>query len=182
MRVSSTQVLVSQLQNLRDYFDHGACDKHEALLQWQFLFSLCFRALDRLQTDGTYHRRHYDGDDVEATIGDLHALNKTLRSWCKRAKKLELQMDVKASEAVRNLYGDRYGWDARGIEAYDLALELGIGKALQMDIAEFDSMLNQRLKEKRLHPLCRDVTFRECFEALRSVYKEICPIEGATNA
>jgi hypothetical protein len=181
-RVVSTQVLVSQFQNLRDYFDHGACDKQETILQWQFLFFLCFRALDRLQTDGTYHRRDYSGDDVEATLGDLHALNKTLHSWCKRAKKLELQMDTKAGEAVRNLFGDRYGWDIRGTEAYELALEEGIGNALRMDPAVFASKLNDRLRGKGLRLLYREVTFKECFEALRSVYEENFRQEGATNA
>jgi hypothetical protein len=170
---------VSQFQNLRDYFEHGACDKQEALLQWEILFILCFKAQDRLQTDGTYHRRDYSGDDVEATLGDLHALNKTLRSWSKQAEKLDEQMDVKAGEAVRNLFGDRFGWDHRGTEAYQMALDpeegMTIGTALRMDPAEFASRLNERLKKKGLHPLYREVGVKECFEAIQSVYKEVFP-------
>lgn len=90
-------------------------------------------------------------------------------------------MDAKAGEAIRNLLGDRFGWDVRGTEAYELARELGIGKALQMDPAEFASKLNQRLMEKGQRPLYREVTVKECLEALRSVYEEVFARGEATN-
>jgi transcriptional regulator with XRE-family HTH domain len=170
-RIRSTQMLVSQFQDLRDFFDHGVCDKQEALLQWHFLFRLCFLALDKLQTDGTYSRRDH-GDAVESTLGDLHALDKALRTWTKRSKKLEIQMDAKATEAYRNLYCDRYGWDTRGTEAYELARELGLKEAAQMDQGEFVSKLNQRLMDKGLRPLYREVKMKDCFEAIRAVYDD----------
>jgi hypothetical protein len=170
-RVLTTTILLDQFQNVRDYFEHAVRDQHEAYFQWQFLFTLCFGALDQLQTDGSYHRSNYE-DPVEATLGEIHQLKSTLRTWSKRTQKMESKMDAPASESLRTLLADRYGWDERGAQAYELALEfLRNGKALQIDTAEFVSMLNARLIEKRLRPLHRIVTLKECFDAIKSVYE-----------
>jgi hypothetical protein len=171
-RVLSTHRLLTQFQTLRDYFENGAVDEQEASAQWDMIFQLGFAALDQLQTEGTYHRRDY-GNDLESTLGDLQQLNKALKIFSKKAEKLVSLKKRTDEEAMRALYADRYGWDERGLEAYELAVELGKKSEDRHspDPAAFDSILNQRLKEKGLRQLYPEVTREECFNAIERVYK-----------
>jgi transcriptional regulator with XRE-family HTH domain len=173
-RVLSTYKLVTQFQTLRDYLEKGAADEQEASAQWEMIFRLGFAVLDKLQTEGTYHRQDC-GNDLELTLGDLQQLDKALKIFSKKAKKLESSKKSTDKEAMRTLYADRFGWDERGLEAYELAVELGKKPEdrHEVDPVAFDSMLNQRLKEKGMHTLFPEVTSKRCFEAIKLISLEV---------
>jgi transcriptional regulator with XRE-family HTH domain len=185
-RVTAIQVLLSQYDESADYFKHASFDNpHETLIQWMFLFTLSRRALIKLQDAGGYLRKHWPTppeDTLSWIIDDIRAVKTNVATWTTKAARAAQASEALASERIKRGFADRYGWNDSALVAFELAKEIGFSKAETMERAEFDSRLNERLKEKGLRPLYREVTFKECFEALQSVYEELFQRREATSA
>lgn len=184
-RVTAIQVLLGQYDEMSDYFKHASFDNpHETLRQWMWLFILSKRALIKLQDAGGYLRTHWPippDDGLNGIIDDIRAVKTNVATWTTKAARAERVSEELASERIKRSFADRYGWNDSTLVAFELAKEIGFSKAEAMERAEFDSRLNKRLREKGLRPLYREVTVKECFEALRTVYEELFARGEATN-
>jgi DNA-binding XRE family transcriptional regulator len=185
-RVTAIQVLLGQYDEMADYFKYASFDNpHETLIQWMWLFILSKRALIKLQDAGGYLRTHWPippDDGLSGIIDDIRAVKTNVATWTTKAAQAEKASEELASERIKRSFADRYGWNDSALVAYELAKEIGFSKAEAMQRRGFDSRLNERLKEKGLRPLYREVSVKECFEAIRSVYEEIFARGEATNA
>jgi DNA-binding XRE family transcriptional regulator len=185
-RVTAIQVLLSQYDEMADYFKHASFDNpHETLIQWMFLFILSKRALVKLQDAGGYLRTHRPippEDTLSWIIDDVRAVKTNVAAWTTKAARAENSSEKLASERIKRGFAERYGWNDSALVAFELAKEIGFSKAEAMERKDFDSALNARLKEKGLRPLYNEVTFKDCFEAMKSVYEELFQREGATCA
>jgi len=184
-RVTAIQMLLGQYDEMADYFKHASFENpHETLIQWMWLFILSKRALIKLQDAGGYLRTHWPvppDDGLNGIIDDVRAVKTNIATWTTKAARAERTSEALASEKIKRGFADRYGWNDSVLVAFELAKEIGFLKAEAMERTEFDSRLNQRLKEKGLRPLYRQVTVKECFEAVRSVYEEVFAQGETTN-